>query len=231
MMDQDEHTLQELVPYIEFDENGTILEFGVGSGNMGSALLNVIIEANKPIKRYIGFDWFKGLPPECENVPINNHWFVGAFNILDENRSNSKILTKASNEQEAIEMVKERFDSYNKMHGLDIVIVEELYENLTQKIIETHSIKPANYISIDCDLYVSTKHALEFIIQNNLISDNCIIRYDDWDMGIEEGLGGESKAHNEMVAKYGLVFELIRKKLGSDAVFRFNKRESRCFSQ
>lgn len=220
-MDQDEETLNELVSYIQFDENGTVLEFGVGSGNMGSALLNVLLKNGKPLKRYIGFDWFKGLPEEYPDVPVNNHWFIGAFNILDENRTNIKILTKASSEQEAIEMVKERFNNYNKEHGIDITIVERLYQDLDSEAVVTYNIKPANYISIDCDLYISAKHALEFIIQNNLMADNCIVRYDDWDMGIEEGLGGESKAHNEISTKYGLVFEVIRKKMGSDAVFQY----------
>lgn len=230
-MDQDEATLSDLVQHIEFDENGTVLEFGVGSGNMGSALLNVIISAKKPLKKYIGFDWFKGLPEESKDVPIIDKWYIGAFNILDENRNNSKIHSKASTVEEALSMMYGRFNAYKIIYGIDIIIIEELYEHLKSDVVHTHSIKPANYISIDCDLYISAKHALEFIIQNNLMADNCIIRYDDWDMGIQEGLGGESKAHNEMVAKYGLVFELIRKKLGSDAVFRFNKKESRCFSQ
>lgn len=51
-------------------------------------------------------------------------------------------------------------------------------------------------VHIDCDLYISTKHALDFLIKNNLIVKGTIIAYDEFYAG--NSYSGEALAHNEI---------------------------------
>jgi hypothetical protein len=62
----------------------------------------------------------------------------------------------------------------------------------------------ACYIDIECDIYESTYCALDFIFKNRLAAPGCLIGYDDWSgtVPLKEGLAGESKAHQEICAKY-----------------------------
>lgn len=61
--------------------------------------------------------------------------------------------------------------------------------------------RPALYVEIDCDLYLSSRQALEWLLSSRLIVRGTVIGYDDLEAG---GTGGEAQAHNEVVARWGL---------------------------
>jgi hypothetical protein len=76
-------------------------------------------------------------------------------------------------------------------------------ESLTKELITTKGLRKASFIDIDVDLYQSTIDVFEFMIQNDLLHDVCIVNFDDWG-GVEEYTGGESKAFKEIIDKYNL---------------------------
>ena len=67
--------------------------------------------------------------------------------------------------------------------------------------------RPALYVEVDCDLYVSTRQALEWMIESGLIVNGTLIGYDDWFAGGRAG--GEALAHKEVVAKYKLKLKAL----------------------
>jgi hypothetical protein len=93
--------------------------------------------------------------------------------------------------------------------GDRVEIVKGFFDKtLTPELISHLKLKPALFIDIDADLYVSTKQLLEFMTRNHLIVPGTILYYDDWG-GIPEYTGGESLAHKEWVEKYRLVCDLL----------------------
>jgi hypothetical protein len=59
-------------------------------------------------------------------------------------------------------------------------------------VVEEHDIEKASLIMIDCDIYSSSKQALDFCAP--LIKDKSIIFFDDWQPGQNMG---EEKAFDE----------------------------------
>ncbi len=220
-MDADEEIFDEILNHVNLEGDFTIMEHGIASGNTLCAILNRLIARNKLPKQVIGFDSFTGLCQEEEGVSRQNDWFPTAFNLLDENLGNKKLSKKASTWNEAYGMLLDRFAEYEK-YNIWVKLVKGFYsDTLNRKAVEDYHIRPATFVNIDVDLYISAKQVLEFLFQNKLLANGAIIRYDDWTMrNVEEGVGGESKAHNEIVKKYHANFELIRKS-ATDAVFRF----------
>ena len=62
-------------------------------------------------------------------------------------------------------------------------------------------VRPALFVDIDCDLYVSATQALTWLLDHGVVTRGTLIRYDDLGAG---GRGGEERAHKEAVARYGL---------------------------
>lgn len=208
---------KEIVELLEYKDEDSILEFGVATGNTLSALIENLIEKQYTKCKIFGFDSFEGLPKESELISENlSDWQIGAFNIIDELKNKIQI----SSTKEGIEYVSNRLASYN----LYTKLIIGKYENtLNTNTCVEYSITPACYIHIDCDIYISTIQVLQFLLSNNLIKNNCIIRYDDWLVPNNlQGKIGEERAHNEICEKFNLKFEKINTKLGLNAaVFRY----------
>lgn len=205
-MDQDEVLFNEVLSHLNASDIN-VMEFGVASGNTACAILNVLLRRNVVVQRYIGFDSFLGLPLEEEGVPLHHHWLVGAFNILHENLNNSKVLEKASSPEQAIQILFNRLNEYTK-HGTKVDIVRGIYQDtLNLQTIQEYSIEPADFIHIDCDLYISSIQALDFIFSNDLLKINGILRYDDMRECPDDG--GEKRAHREIQDKYRLMFNSL----------------------
>jgi len=212
-----------VLDYLTFNKNHSVLEWGTAAGSTLSAILNVLISRNQIPSQVIAFDSFLGLPMEEEGVPKSKDWFPGAFNLLYENQNNNEVQQKANTFSEALIILRDRFRQYEK-HNIFVQLVEGFYnDTLNKNTLEQFNIKPAMLIHIDCDLYISAKQALEFCAQNNLFGENCLVEYNDWG-GTRENLGGESKAHYEIVDKYGLKFETIRK--GQQSLFRYRGKNA-----
>lgn len=176
----------------------TVYQFGVASGNTMVALMQAIKNNNGKLLKAYGFDSFLGLCKEKEGVEISPDWEEGAFNVVDELNQHHNV---EATTDEAVQIVTDRLNS----HG-DISIVKGWYSDLTEQTIVDYNLKPADFLDIDCDLYISTIQALDFMFGNNLIAKDCIIRYDDW---TSNNNVGENKAHNEIEKKYNVVFDDI----------------------
>ena len=75
-------------------------------------------------------------------------------------------------------------------------------DTLDAQLVQKGVFKPAAYVDIDADLYSSTFEVLDFMFKNKLIRAGTLIGYDDWG-DTDLWTAGESRAHKEIVAKYG----------------------------
>merc|ERR1712060_694469 len=82
-------------------------------------------------------------------------------------------------------------------------------ESLTRTLKEERSMKIAEYIDIDCDLYISTVQALEWVFASGVAVPGTLVGYDDWwrnpcstGMEVSPLDTGEGKAHVEIAQKY-----------------------------
>jgi hypothetical protein len=61
-------------------------------------------------------------------------------------------------------------------------------------------------VHIDCDLYEPTYEVLAFLFQHKIISEGCIIFFDDWNCNRALPYYGERKAWNDIVARFNINF-------------------------
>ena len=90
--------------------------------------------------------------------------------------------------------------------------------------------RPALYVDIDTDIYVSTYQALDWLCANKLLVPGSIIGYDDFKWGLNlskkgaktkgaaQVVDGEARAHDEvLVKKYGLKMDKLGNVLKADS--------------
>jgi hypothetical protein len=158
---------------------GDYLEFGVFRGDSLICMERARREAGLSF-RLFGFDSFAGLP---ELAPEDQGWTSGSFR--SNYGSTRRRLTKNGIDWSRTVLVKGWYD-----------------ETLTPELRGQHKLVKASTIMIDCDLYSSTKTALEFSAP--LIRDEAIIFFDDWDggSGLAERGEGEARAFREFLAEH-----------------------------
>lgn len=169
--------------------------FGIFSGSSFSEECAVLTEYNMIPRKMFACDSWEGLPAETPGVPLAGHgcWFQGNFNSSQLFGTTDK------------ELIKQRVLDQVANKTLPIQFVDGYFEvSLTDELAK--QCKPASFVNIDVDLYVSTKQIYAWMLKHNLIIKNTIIYYDDWSGTLE---GGECKAHAELVAETGMEFELI----------------------
>ena len=141
---------------------GDYLEFGVYHGG---SFVRVYGEFAKKRKlygvetpmRFFAFDAFKGLPGSDEsNKPA--HYAEGKY---------------AAGEATFREAI-----SAAKVDLGDVVIVNKWYDQLTGQDKRDHHLIQAALVYIDCDLYESTKSALDFC--GDLLLDGSVVVFDDF---------------------------------------------------
>ncbi len=221
-MSLDNELWSNVVDKIKIDENATFLEFGVASGNTMCAMLNNLTRRGIKPRKVVGFDAFLGLPEEDATVDRHESWVAGAFNLADEIKNNSQIETKPDENNNPIEILTKRFSKYAELYGINVELVQGWYNELDVWSVEKFDIKPACFIHIDCDLYISAIQCLRWLAKNKLFGPNCLVRYDDWNI---EGKGlytcGESRAHKEICERYGLVFDYVESNGHAAELFRY----------
>lgn len=208
----DKAKMLDIAQHIKPDDNFTILEFGVATGNTMCAMLDALIEVGKYPRNVFGFDSFEGLPQEDVSATPNAEWFPTAFNIVSE-LHNKGIETTT---EKGVEMIRQRFYQY----PFDVKLIVGWYSNLTLKTVIDNNILPASYIHIDCDMYISAYQALRWLAENDLIRDECIIRYDDWK---DDWNMGEPKAHLQILREFPYKYEFIPSVYPGNVIFRFFK--------
>lgn len=173
-----------------------IYEFGVCTGNSTQSFLYHFKKYQIIYNKFYGFDSFQGLPPEKEGIYIPDNWKPGSFNSQD--------MIGISGVDNVVKHLYKRLSDYNNLELIPGFYADTLKDNL---VIEK-KLKPALFISMDVDLYISCLQVLDFMMRNNLIIPGTIIRYDDWLAARPRA--GERLAHNEMCAKYNKKFERLK---------------------
>ncbi|MEZ5333541.1 MAG: TylF/MycF/NovP-related O-methyltransferase [Thermoanaerobaculia bacterium] len=152
---------------------GDYLEFGVYQGNSLIHVHDILREEGLGHIRLFGFDSFQGLPETAEQEGV---WSNGQYRV-------------------DLEFTRDRLQE----KGVDLertVLVPGFFsDTLSAELVEEHGIEAASLIMIDCDLYSSTREALDFC--EPLIRDEAVVLFDDWHSTSEDQ--GEQKALAEFL--------------------------------
>lgn len=180
---------------------GDILTFGVFSGSSIAAIHTELTTNKVAYNKIWGFDSFIGLPKEQNGLAISNDWVQGSFNSLE-----------WFGEQYKIDVISRLYKDFADF-GIPLISKVELIdgffsETLTDDLVKNMDIKPAIYIDIDSDLYISCCQVLDWVFRNKLYQSGTIIYYDDWLSG-QKVDAGEYKAHFEFTNKYNIKCDLL----------------------
>lgn len=162
---------------------GNYLEFGVSRGTSMACVFQVLQQAGLSRARLIGFDSFRGMPPEA----AEQGWPPGAYHsTLSATRR------------------------YLLSEGVDLdrvtLVPGWFRDTLTPQRRTELSIGKASLIMIDCDIYSASKEALTF--SEPLIGERAILVFDDWGWRSDSGEIGQKEAFEEFMADHpGLTAE------------------------
>lgn len=178
-----------------------LYEFGVFTGRSMKGYVSQLDEAGVQYAHYWGFDSFVGLPDERATIARStvsaSDWQAGSFSASEV----LKVHTYSSLERTILRFVND--SRVNLVRGF-------YNESLTRTIAIERQMRPALFVEIDCDLYVSTITALDWMMTNRLIVAGTLLVYNDWRAGGESS--GESLAHTEVCAKYNVTTRRVPSK-------------------
>lgn len=162
-------------------ELGDYFEFGVCHGTSLLCMHRALQKLGIAHTRLFGFDSFEGFPETAE-YDDDGFWRPGQC--------------KGDYEITHARLTKEGVD-----WDRTFLITGWFSETLTEKLKLDHQITKASVIMVDCDLYLSSKEALDFC--EPLIVDQAIVVCDDWNTGdlAEKGLG-EKRAFEEFLREH-----------------------------
>lgn len=170
---------------------GDYLEFGVSHGTSISCMHKVFTEFNLNKVRLFGFDSFEGMP-KISNSEDGGQWYPGQFR--SELEETTYFLTKKGIDWKRTFLIKGWFS-----------------DTLTDDFKKKHNITKASIIMIDCDIYSSSKEALNFCLP--MIRDKSILVFDDWNSGdLAEKNMGEKRAFDEFMKENP---QLVAEEFGS----------------
>ena len=155
---------------------GDYVEFGVYQGNSMICMHRATSSLELDDMRLFGFDSFEGLP---ESAKLDTVWSPGQFRAdID---FTHELLTEAGIDWSRTQLVQGFYDEV-----LDAELAAEL------------GIDRISMVMIDCDLYTSTREALDFCAP--LLGDHCVILFDDWES--TDNRHGEKRAFGEFLQKH-----------------------------
>jgi len=140
---------------------GDYLEFGVYEGlgfRLGMRTARKALPRDMPDRpRFFAFDSFQGLP--ATDAARDAHVFAEGDYVTT--RGTFELYTRSA-----------------ARHWETFVIEGLFSESLAPDLYERHDLRRAAFVSIDCDLYVSTRDALRFVTP--LLQTGTILYFDDW---------------------------------------------------
>lgn len=156
---------------------GDYLEFGSGHLVRSFRLAYKYKVLENINLRLFAFDSFEGLP-EPEGIDKHNQWKKGAMAVSIEEFRN--ILKSQNISQKEYRIIP---GFYNK--------------TLDGCSPSKYSIEKAAMVFVDCDLYSSTVSVLNFV--KEVLTDGCIIAFDDWFCFNGDPAKGEQRAFSEFL--------------------------------
>ena len=214
---------------------GPVLQFGVYLGRTGGQI-NAAWNHSVP---FIGFDSFEGLPSEArDDGPAPKDWRKGGYAVrrtTAEHVDGKRVVISAESKLPfAMKIIREKLggDIRQQVGGAGdrIEFVRGFYSaSLTQPLAASILAKhgAAGYVDIDCDLYISSVQAMDWMFRHGLAVPGTVFGYDDWltkpcyqlrqkrfnvsEQGVFsiEQFGGEARAHVEIVKRYNVSFQCI----------------------
>lgn len=174
--------LRELVDHCGKDGLGCYLEFGVYNGTSLLCMYRELDALGLDQVRLFGFDSFQGLPPEAA-IEDEGRWQPGrCHSPLD---FTTAVLASEGVDWNRVSLVPGWFN-----------------ETLTPETRQTLGLRKASVIMIDCDLYSSSKQALEFCAP--LIEDEALLIFDEFHpRGLSGKYAGERRAFDEFLREQG----------------------------
>ncbi len=167
------------------DDLGDYLEFGVYHGASMACMHRATRDLGFDRLRLFGFDSFEGLPAAATERESGGFWSPGQFAIGEDFAR--QFLTSAEVDWSRATLVKGWFS-----------------DTLTEQFARDHAIAKASVIMVDCDLYSSTREALNFCVP--LIRDQAIVFFDDWlgsvSFDSRERTVGEKQAFKELLEEH-----------------------------
>lgn len=170
-------------------QRGDVYQFGVFQGGSLARLVQIY---DAPTW---GFDTFSGLPDERKGEASTSSWKRGTFDVGGAAAA-PRIARSAGLRRGAL------------LAGL-------FNETLTPSLPSARGMRPAVYVDIDSDLYVSAYQALDWLFTQRLAVPGTVVGYDDfWVLPCVKGdpsplAYGEGKAHVDISARHGVRFRCI----------------------
>jgi len=150
-------SLLDAAPMLVVD--GDLYQFGVFGGKSLEWLQPAFPEA------FVwGFDSFDGLPEEQSGVPAIRGWAAGSYDASRFGVTPEALQARLGGNERA-QFIK---GFYN--------------ESLTSSLLTRYrrAMRPAVYVDIDCDIYISSHQALDWMFKHQLIVVGTLVGYDDW---------------------------------------------------
>jgi len=171
---------------------GDVYEFGVWKGDS----MKLLRKSFGLPTRMWGFDSFVGLPETLGDVKQhewNTHVFRADF-------FNTTRLAETLGGSDVAAFIRGFFN-----------------ESLTPNLRSQRGMGPAEYIDVDCDLYISSRQALDWAFTTGVAVPGTLVGYDDWFVNPCSKGGealhpletGEGKAHTEIAEKHGVRFRCV----------------------
>lgn len=183
--------------------NCDVYEFGVCTGGGTGQILTDFRDNEISFNKFYGFDSWEGLPEEAEGIYRPDIWEKGAFTA-----------------HHALHIAQDKVIPHliaytSRLTDRPVEFISGFYEkSLTPELAKEKKFRPALFVSMDVDIYISCLQVWEYMIAQKLIIPGTVIRYDDWGdfthpmwEGRPEGTFGESLAHYQVIEKYGIEFE------------------------
>jgi len=212
-----------------FCRRADIYEFGVFTGRALRAMNLFLSRNNLEVGAIHGFDSFVGMPEDAPtsapSTPMgprgrySNYvtagsadasFGLGSFNVT----ANLGARDVASAMAAVASYVNVTRPPWSL--GARVNLIPGFFNvSLTPTLVAERGMAPALYVDMDMDIYRSAFEVLDWLCANGLLVNGTVLGYDDFNYGLvvdaagratrEGWRDGESRAHREIEAKWGLV--------------------------
>lgn len=163
------------------NDNMDYLEFGIFKGYSFWYAQNKAGELGLGSMRFFGFDSFSGLPePSDVDKTDDEVFYEGQYQC---------------SKDDVIRNLDSKGVDWDKTYLVEGFFEDSLVDDLKKQ----HAIKSVGVALIDCDLYDSTRDVMSFL--EDLIEENVILLFDDWNSFDGDESKGQPRAVREFLER------------------------------